>query len=212
VYSLAGNAFHNDGTIMRGLVMDFPDDTVSSNINDQYLFGPSLLINPVCDYKQRTREVYLPKGAGWYDLYKGQYFDGGQKINADASYERTPVFVKAGSILPFGPDLQYTSERPADVITLYVYTGANGSFNLYEDEGINYNYEKGAFLDIPFMYNESTKTLTIGNQKGSFIGMLQQRKFNIVWVSKDNKTGIDTQRSADNTVNYNGRLVTVRKN
>ena len=212
VYSLAGNAYHNDGTMMRGLVMDFPNDSIACNINDEYLFGPSLLINPVCEYKQRTREVYLPKGAGWYDLYKGQYFDGGQKIKADASYERMPVFVKAGSIIPFGPDLQYTSEKPADVITLYVYTGADAFFNLYEDEGTNYNYEKGAFLDIPIKYNESTKTLTIGDQKGSFNGMLQQRKFNIVWVTKDNKTGIDLQNSKGKTVNYNGRSVSIRNN
>ena len=212
VYSLAGNAYHNDGTIMRGLVMDFPRDSIACNINDEYLFGPSLLINPVCEYKQRTREVYLPKGAGWYDLYKGQYFDGGQKIKTDASYERMPVFVKAGSIIAFGPDLQYTSEKPADVITLYVYTGADAFFNLYEDEGTNYNYEKGAFLDIPIKYNESTKTLTIGDQKGSFNGMLQQRKFNIVWVTKDNKTGIDLQNSKGKTVNYNGRSVSIRNN
>ena len=210
IYSLAGNAYHNNGTIMRGLVMDFPNDTVASNLNDEYLFGPSLLINPVYTYKQRTKQVYLPKGAGWYELYKGEYFKGGQPINADAPYERMPVFVKAGSILPFGPELQYTSEKPADTITLYVYTGADGSFQLYEDEGTNYNYEKGAFSTIPITYNEATKTLTIGERKGTFNGMLQNRTFNVIWVTKDKKTGIDTQRSTDQTVNYSGRLVTVR--
>jgi alpha-D-xyloside xylohydrolase len=190
--------------------MDFPNDTVASNLNDEYLFGPSLLINPVYTYKQRTKQVYLPKGAGWYELYKGEYFNGGQPINADAPYERMPVFVKAGSILPFGPELQYTSEKPADTITLYVYTGADGSFQLYEDEGTNYNYEKGAFSTIPITYNEATKTLTIGERKGTFNGMLQNRTFNVIWVTKDKKTGIDTQRSTDQTVNYSGRLVTVR--
>jgi alpha-D-xyloside xylohydrolase len=212
IYSLAGNAYHNNGTIMRGLVMDFPNDDAVSNLNDEYLFGPSLLINPVYNYKQRTREVYLPKGNGWYDLYKGEYFDGGKTINAEASYERMPVYVKAGSIIPFGPDLQYTSEKPADVITLYVYTGADGSFSLYEDEGTNYNYEKGAFATISMSYNEATKTLTIGDRKGSFNGMLQQRKFNIVWITKDNKAGIDTQRNTAQTINYDGRLVTVKRN
>jgi alpha-D-xyloside xylohydrolase len=211
VYSLAGNAYLNNGTIMRGLVMDFSNDSIASNLNDEYLFGSSLLINPVCNYKERTREVYLPQNAGWYDLYKGGYFEGGKKINADASYERMPVFVKAGSIIPFGPDLQYTSEKPADVITLYVYTGANGSFNLYEDEGTNYNYEKGAFSEIPISYNEATKTLTVADRKGSFNGMLQKRKFNIVWITKDNKTGIDTQRSTDQTVDYSGRSITIRR-
>jgi len=211
IYSLAGNSYYNNGTIMRGLVMDFPNDSIAANLNDEYLFGPSLLINPVYTYKQRTREVYLPQNAGWYDLYKGEYFEGGKRINADASYERMPVFVKAGSILPFGPDLQYTSEKPADTITLYVYEGANGSFNLYEDEGINYNYEKGAFSIIPINYNDATKTLTIGDRKGSFNGMLQQRKFNIVWITKDNKIGIDTQPNANQTVNYSGRSVTITK-
>jgi alpha-D-xyloside xylohydrolase len=211
VYSLAGNAYLNNGTIMRGLVMDFPNDSIAANLNDEYLFGPSLLINPVCNYKERTREVYLPQNAGWYDLYKGEYFEGGKKINADASYERMPVFVKAGSIIPFGPDLQYTSEKPADIITLNVYTGANGSFNLYEDEGTNYNYEKGAYSTIPINYNEATKTLTIADRKGSFNGMLQKRKFNIVWITKENKTGIDTQRNTDQTVNYSGRSITIRR-
>jgi alpha-D-xyloside xylohydrolase len=210
IYSLAGNSYHNDGTMMRGLVMDFPADSTASNLNDEYLFGPSLLINPVYTYKQHSKQVYLPKGAGWYDLYKGQYFDGGQNVNADAPYERMPVFVKSGSILPFGPEIQYTSEKKADPITLYVYTGADGSFNLYEDEGTNYNYEKGAFSNIPVSYNEATKTLTIGDRKGSFDGMLQQRKFNIIWITKNNKTGIDTQRSTDQAVNYSGRSVTVR--
>jgi alpha-D-xyloside xylohydrolase len=211
VYSLAGNAYLNNGSIMRGLVMDFPNDSVASNLNDQYLFGSALLINPVCTYKERARKVYLPQGCGWYDLYKGKYFDGGQKINAEAPYERMPVFVKAGSIIPFGPDLQYSSEKPADVITLYVYEGANGSFDLYEDEGNNYNYEKGAYSIIPIIYNNATRTLIIGDRKGSFSGMLQKRRFNIVWVTKDNNTGIDAQRNTIEAIGYSGRSVTIKK-
>lgn len=212
IYSLAGAAYHNDGTIMRGLVMDFAKDTSVTNVNDQYLFGPSLLINPVCNYSQRSREVYLPKGTGWYDLYKGSYTEGGQRITADAPYERMPVFVKAGSILPFGPDLQYTAEKPADSITLYVYTGANGNFTLYEDEGTNYDYEKGAFANISFVYTEATKTLTIGSRKGSFNGMLQSRKFKIVWVSKNKSVGIDTAPPVVNSVDYSGEAITIKKN
>ncbi|MEO8111176.1 MAG: TIM-barrel domain-containing protein, partial [Ginsengibacter sp.] len=129
IYSLAGAAYHDNYTIMRGLAMDFGKDTAVLNIGDQYMFGPSLLINPVYEYKQRNRELYLPKSAGWYDLYSGKFYTSGQKINADAPYERMPVFVKAGSIIPFGPDLQYTSEKPADTITLNIYTGADASFN-----------------------------------------------------------------------------------
>ena len=122
-----------------------------------------------------------------------------------------PVFVKAGAIIPFGPDLQYTSEKPADIITLYVYTGSNGSFNLYEDEGTNYNYEKGAYSIIPINYNESTKALIIGERKGSFNGMLQKKKFNIVWITKENKTGIDAQRNTDQTAEYSGRSITIQR-
>jgi alpha-D-xyloside xylohydrolase len=212
IYSLAGAAYHNDGTIMRGLVMDFSNDTAVVNLADQYLFGPSLLVNPVYNYGQRLREVYLPKGAGWYNFYTGQYHDGGKQITAEAAYERMPLFVKAGSILPFGPDLQYTLEKPADEITLYVYTGADGTFTLYEDEGTNYNYEKGAFATIPMTYNEAAKTLMIGERNGSFNGMLQSRKFYIVWVTKDNKKGIDSQPAAEQTVMYTGKAISVKRN
>jgi alpha-D-xyloside xylohydrolase len=212
IYSLAGNAYHQDGTIMRGLVMDFPKDSAVTRIGDQYLFGPSLLVNPVYQYGTRSREVYLPKGTGWYDLYNGQYWKGGKKITADAPYERMPLFVKAGSIVPFGPELQYTSEKPADEITLYVYTGADGSFTLYEDEGTNYHYEKGRFATIPMMYNEVTKTLTIGERKGSFDGMLQQRKFTILWIDENSKAGIDVPRKEDQSVTYTGKATSIRRN
>lgn len=210
IYSLAGAAYHNDGTMMRGLVMDFAGDTAVTNIADQYLFGPSLLVNPVYTYGQRSKEVYLPKGTGWYNFYNGEYQNGGNRINAEASYERMPLFVKAGSILPLGPEMQYTSEKPADEITLVVYTGSDGSFTLYEDEGTNYNYEKGAFATIPMKYDEATKTINIGARKGSFNGMLKQRKFHIVWVTKENKKGFDVQPVADQTVLYTGSAIDVR--
>jgi len=210
IYSLAGDAYHNSGTMMRGLVMDFPNDTVASNLNDEYLFGPSLLINPVYNYKQRTREVYLPQNAGWYDLYKGDYFEGGKKINAAASYERMPVFVKAGSILSFGPELQYTSEKPAGLMTLYVYTGADGAFTLYEDEGTNYNYENGKFATIPFVWNEQNQTLLVGQRSGSFNGMKEKRIFNIVWVNPSNGGGIQ-KGVADSSIAYEGKPVQIKK-
>jgi alpha-D-xyloside xylohydrolase len=173
------------------------------------MFGPSLLINPVYNYKQRNRELYLPKCAGWYDLYTGKYYAGTQKINADAPYERMPVYVKAGSIIPFGPELQYTSEKPADVITLNVYTGTDASFNLYEDEGTNYNYEKGAFSIIPIKYNEATKTITIGDRKGSFNGMLQKRIFRINIISPNNAKYLDFD-GGDKEVTYEGKKITIK--
>jgi alpha-D-xyloside xylohydrolase len=149
IYSLAGKTYVNDYTIMRGLAMDFGADPAVKNIRDAYMFGPSLLINPVYTYQATSRDVYLPAGQGWYDLYSGKYFDGGKTIIADAPYERMPVFVKAGSIIPTGADIQYTSEKPADVITLFVYTGRDASFSLYEDEGTNYNYEQGKVFHHP---------------------------------------------------------------
>jgi alpha-D-xyloside xylohydrolase len=210
IYSLAGAAYQDDYTIMRGLAMDFSLDTAVLNIGDQYMFGPSLLINPVDAYKQRSRELYLPECAGWYDFYSGKWYEGGQTIIADAPYERMPVFVKAGSIIPFGPSLQYTSDKPADTITLNVYTGADASFNLYEDEGTNYNYEKGKYTNILFGYNEQTGMLTIGKRKGEFDGMLKTRVFKITWIDKNKNIGFEMERKPDAVVKYNGEKILIK--
>lgn len=210
IYSLAGRCYHDNYTMMRGLVMDFPSDEKVNNIADQYLFGPSLLINPVYNYKQRSRELYLPKGQGWYDLYSGKYFEGGRSIEADASYERMPLFVKEGSILPLGPALQYTAEKPADTITLFVYTGKDASFSIYEDEETNYNYEKGAYASIPLSYSEASKTLTIGQREGSFPGMLQKRTFRVIWVSKEKGKACNAELAADTQVVYKGKSLNIK--
>ena len=210
IYTLAADTYHHDYTIMRGLVMDFSKDTAVKNIGDQYMFGPSLLINPVFDFKERNKNLYLPKGQGWYDLYTGKYFKGGQSINADAPYEKMPVFVKEGSIIPFGPDLQYTDEKLADTITLYVYTGKDASFSLYEDENINYNYEKGAFANIPISYNETTKKLTIGQREGSFDGMLTSKIFKVIWVTPQSPKieGMNTSNATQ--IFYKGQPLTIK--
>lgn len=208
-YSLAGHAYHKDYTMMRGLVMDFPEDIQTRNIGDQFLFGPSLLINPVYTYHATGRQVYLPAGRGWYDLYNGKYYEGGVKINANAPYERMPVFVKEGSIIPTGPELQYSDEKPADPITLYVYTGKDAGFILYEDENLNYNYEKGAFAEIPFTYEEASRTLTIGERKGSFEGMLKKRIFYIKTISKDKPAAMNFEQAGTKTIKYTGNKVSV---
>ncbi len=210
IYSLAGWTYHKDYTIMRGLAMDFPHDSIADNLDDEYMFGPSLLINPVYTYKAVTRNVYLPKGNGWYDLYSGKFHNGGETIVAPAPYERIPVYVKEGSIIATGPALQYTSEKPADIITLFVYTGRDASFDLYEDGDTTYDYENGAFSIIPIQYNESTKTLTIGNRSGSFQGMLQKRKFNIVWINKDKPVAFDFSLKPDATIRYNGNAISIK--
>ena len=204
IYSLAGKSYHQDYTIMRGLMMDFPADLKAANLNDAYLFGPSLLISPVLGYKDRNRKVYLPEGQGWYDLYTGKYFKGGRELNAAAPYEKIPVFVKEGSIIPAGPEMQFTSEKPADPLTLFVYTGRDASFRLYEDEGTNYNYEKGAFSTIEFSYREDTHTLVCGKRLGSYNGMLNDRVFHIVFITPKSAKGIDFKRKADKTLRYSG--------
>lgn len=209
-YSLAGSAYHNDYTIMRGLPMDFGKDTTIRSIGDQYMFGPSLLINPVYQYQQRTRDVYLPKGQGWYDLYSGKRYEGGQRVRADAPYELMPVFVKEGSIIPFGPQLQYTDEKPADTLTLYVYTGRNAVFNLYEDQGTTYDYEKGQYTIIPFMYNESTRSLTIGDRKGAYPQMIGRRTIRVVWLSARTPRKLDDMAKVDREITYEGKKVVVK--
>ncbi|MBL3655603.1 TIM-barrel domain-containing protein [Fulvivirga sediminis] len=210
IYSLAGKVHFDDYTIMRALVMDFNDDKEVYDIANQFMFGPSLLINPVTEYKATSRELYLPKSNGWYDLYSGKFYEGGQTMEADAPYERMPIFVKAGAILPFGPEIEYTTEKPADPITLYVYKGANGSFELYEDENINYNYEQGRFSKISFSYENATNTLTIGTRNGSFDGMLQERTFHIIAIDKSNAKELNFDQQPQQTIQYTGAEVKVK--
>jgi alpha-D-xyloside xylohydrolase len=210
IYSLVGKTYQKDYTLMRGLIMDFGKDEKVKSINDQYMFGPSLLINPVYQYQAKSRKVYLPAGNGWYDLYSGKYQNGGQEITADAPYERIPVFVKEGSIIPVGPEIQYVGEKPATPITLYVYAGKDASFDLYEDEGTNYNYEKGAFSTISINYNESSKTITIGDRKGTFSGMVVNRSFNVVVISKNQPKALNFEAAANQTVNYTGKTISLK--
>jgi alpha-D-xyloside xylohydrolase len=204
LYTLSGMVWQNDYTILRGLMMDFGGDTAVKSLGDEYMLGPSLLAAPVTTYHARSREVYLPAGQGWYDLYSGKYTPGGQTVTAGAPYERMPVYVKEGSILPLGPDLQYTGQRPADTITLMVYAGRDSRFTLYEDEGVNYNYEKGAYSNIPFKYDEASGVLSIGQRSGSFDHMLQKRIFRIVRISKDKPQALDLAPAADRVVRYDG--------
>jgi alpha-D-xyloside xylohydrolase len=210
IYSLSGMVTQKDYTIMRALVMDFGRDKKVFDIGDEFMFGPALLVNPVTEYKARTRKVYLPAGTGWYDLKSGRHFEGKQIVQADAPYTDIPVFVKEGSILPCGPDIQYTSQKSADPIRLFVYTGADGSFSLYEDEDVNYNYEKGEFATIPLVYNEKDRLLTIGKRTGEFPGMLGKRTFEIVWINKHKPVGLDFLTRPDATVVYEGAQLSVK--
>jgi alpha-D-xyloside xylohydrolase len=204
IYSLTGMVTQHDYTIMRGLIMDFGNDKNVLNINDQFMFGPAFMVNPVTEYKSRARAVYLPSGSDWYEFKTGKYIAGGQTIQADAPYTEIPLYIKAGSIIPCGPEIQYTTEKPADPIRIFVYTGSNGSFTIYEDENTNYNYEKGKFTTIALSYNEKNKVLTIGKRQGSFTGMLERRTFEIVFISNQKSSGLDFHSKPDAQIIYNG--------
>ncbi len=212
IYSIANDAQFENYTIMRPLIMDFQNDAKVYDIPDQYMFGPAFMVCPVTDYKARERKVYLPECEGWYDFWTGKYYDGGQEIMADAPYEKMPLFVKAGSIIPFGPEIQYTSEKPASPITLWVYDGSNGHFTIYEDDGLTYNYnELAEFLKIPIDYNDENNSLDIHEQAGEYPGCLEKRKFQVIWVDQDNPVGYDPKVKASQETIYEGQTVTISK-
>ena len=211
LYSMAGMVHFKDYTMMRGLVMDFNGDDNLYDIKDQWMFGPALMACPVGEYKKYSRNVYLPKQKGWYDFYTGKHYAGGQTIVADAPFDKIPVFVPEGSILPVGPEMEWSDQKKAELIDLYVYAGKDGSYTLYEDEGTNYNYEKGKYAMIDFKYNDAQKTVTIAARKGAFDGMLQKRRFNIVLVSDNNQQGISLAKAPKGKmVKYAGKAVTVK--
>jgi alpha-D-xyloside xylohydrolase len=210
IYSLGGAVTHRSATIMRPLIMDFPWDPNVREIGDQFMFGPALLVNPVTDYQARSRSVYLPRLQGWFDFWTGAALRAGQRMEASAPYDSLPLFVAAGSIIPTGPELQYTGEKPADPITLLVYAGADGAFSLYEDDGLTYGYERGQATRIPLRWDDKTKTLTIEKREGSFPGMLAERTFNVVLIAPEKPVGFSFDLQPDQTVRYTGKAVKVR--
>jgi len=211
IYTLAGDAYHLDSTLMRGLIMDFPEDPEVRDIHDQYMFGPALLVSPVTEYKARSREVYLPAGTDWYDFYTGQKFTGGQHLSADAPLTRMPLFVKSGSILPTGANIQYVYDEPDAPYTLNVYTGANASFDIYEDDGKTYAYEQGEFSRIPVDYDQTTGTLTLGERRGEFDGMIRQREIRVRWIDGKREDAADFDTGIAQTVTYHGGQLVLRR-
>ena len=211
LYSMAGMVHLKDYTMMRGLVMDFNGDEKVLDIKDQWMFGSALMACPVGEYQKYSREVYLPKQKGWYDFYTGAYHTGGQTIVADAPYDKILVFIPEGAILPIGPEMQWCDEKKPELIDLYVYAGKDGSYTLYEDEGTNYNYEKGKYAVIDFKYDDARKQVTIGARKGSFDGMLQKRRFNIILVDQKKQQGVNLAKSPKGkVVKYAGQAMTVK--
>jgi alpha-D-xyloside xylohydrolase len=208
IYSLAWKTTSEAYTPMRPLVMDFRTDARAIDIGDQFMFGPAFLVNPVTEPAASSRRLYLPE-AKWYDFWSGETFAGPKTIDAPAPIERMPLYVRAGSILPLGPEMEWSTQKPEDPIELRVYRGADGQFTLYEDENDNYNYEKGKYATIPFSWNDATHTLTIGERNGEFPGMLQERTFRIVFAGEHHGAGIGAEENADKLVHYAGQKITV---
>ena len=229
IYSTSWDVTANQSTMMRALVMDFANDQNALDINNQYMFGKSLLVCPVTkpmysklsvngkdtarveDFSViRNEAVYLPKGTDWFDFWTGEKYPGGQTLTKETPIDITPLYVRAGSIVPIGPEVQYAAEKKWDNLEIRVYAGAGGEFTLYEDENDNYDYEKGIYSTITFTWDDVKKVLTINESKGSFPGMLNERKFNIVWVSKNKCVGMGPVAVYDSVVAYSGKKVVVK--
>lgn len=219
-YSHAWQVSHHDDSFMRALFMDFKNDKQTWDNKREFMYGRNLLVCPVLDplyteekierirgkeyptvdwTAEKRYDVYLPQGTKWYDYYTNQCYDGGQELSTLAPLAYAPLYVKAGSIIPLGPDVQYTNEKPWDNLDIIVYPGANGEFTLYEDEGDNYNYEKGLYSTITFKWNDKSGVLTIDKRQGSFPGMLTQRTFNVKIAGTSGKA-----------ISYNGKRTTVK--
>ncbi|MGA2908203.1 MAG: TIM-barrel domain-containing protein [Terracidiphilus sp.] len=205
IYSLAWKVTHDDYTMMRPLVMDWRTDHSVWDIGDEYMFGPAFLVSPVWKEGAQTREVYLPQAPAWYDFWTGERVAGGQELEVNAPLAKLPLFMRAGSIVPLAPELEYAKQEPSDPIEVRIYRGADGSFDLYEDEGDSYRYEQGAYAVIPLHWNEEAGTLTFGERIGTFAGMTTDRKFRIILVGPGHGVGEAVSSDADAVVEYTGK-------
>ena len=229
LYSTAWDVTSNSGSFLRALFMDFNEDQKVHDISNQYMFGKSFLVTPVTDpmyvsaeekdkwknpvenfSKIKTQAVYLPQGADWFDFWTGEKLNGGQTINKEVPIDIIPLYIKAGSIIPWGPKVQYATEKKWDNLEIRIYTGADGEFVLYEDENDNYNYEKGIYSTIKFKWNDQNRTLSIENRNGEFPGMLKNRKFQIVLVDQLKGIGVENSLKIDKVVNYKGKEVSIK--
>lgn len=221
IYATSWDVTANQSSMMRALVMDFASDKNAWNINDEYMFGKSILVCPVTEgmYSSnmqenfstiKSRELYLPDGTDWFDFWTGETIKGGQMVSKEAPIEILPLYIKAGSIIPIGPKVQYAEEKKWDNLQIRIYEGADGGFTLYEDENDNYNYEKGIYSTINFSWDDANKTLTINERNGEFPGMLKERKFNIVKVSKGKGSGDEPVEKFDKEVTYTGKEISIK--
>ncbi len=224
IYSTSYQVTQHAGSMMRALMMDFPHDTRVYDMDSEYLFGTSILVNPVTEpmyigrngdktllnfNEVKRQNVYLPKGYDWVDFWTGKTIKGGQDIVREVPIDIMPLYIKAGTILPMGPFVQYAEEKDWNNLEIRIYKGADGEFVLYEDENDNYNYEKGKFSTICFRWNDNKQELQIDKRKGTFPGMLKERKFRFIIVDEANGIGIN-ESSKYTEVNYAGKEMTIR--
>lgn len=209
IYSLAWRVTNEDYTIQRPLVMDWRTDLRVRDIGDQFMFGPALLVNPVLQSDATRRSLYLPDAPVWYDFWTGESRGGNREIDADAPLDRIPLYVRAGSILPLGPEIEYADQKPSGPIELRIYPGADGEFNLYEDSGDSYDYEHGAHSIIPVRWSESSRTLTIGDREGNYPGMPASIEMKIVFVTAGHGSGLESTVNPDKLVDYAGEATSV---
>jgi len=221
IYSLAGQVTHQDYTMLRVLPFDFRHDPDTYDVDDEYMFGPAFLVCPVTkpmyfaanstplEKVEKTRSVYLPSGSDWYDFWTGKRYAGGQTISADAPLETMPLYVRSGSIVPIGPEIQFTGDQPDAPIELRVYPGQDGDFTLYEDEGDNYNYEQGSFATIHMAWNDSTQQLTLDHRQGSYPGMQVSKKFRVVIANEKPFSPLVVEATQAREVLYDGRSIVV---
>lgn len=228
LYSTGWQVTDNAGSFLRALFMDFNEDQKVHNISNQYMFGKAFLVTPVTrnmyvfsdkeqwkdpyeDFsKTGTQDVYLPKGTKWFDFWTGEALNGGQLVTKEVPIDIIPLYVRAGSIVPLGPKVQYSTEKKWNNLEIRIYPGADGEFVLYEDENDNYNYEKGVYSTIKFTWDDANRTLNIADREGTFPGMLKSRKFNIVVVDKENGTGSAQSTKFTKSVSYGGKKKSVK--
>jgi alpha-D-xyloside xylohydrolase len=210
IYSLAWKVTSEDYTIQRPLVMDWRTDPATWNLGDQFMFGPALLVSPVLKANAVKRSLYLPSAALWYDFWSGRSLRGGQQIDVDAPLDKMPLFVRAGSILPLGAEIEYAGQDPGSPLEIRIYRGADGKFDLYEDSGDSYDYEKGQHSIIPLLWNDRTGTVTLGAREGSFPGMIEHRNFRIVLVDGEHGAGAEPTKTANAEVAYDGKEIELK--
>ena len=208
IYSTAWMVTHDNYNLMRALPLDYRTDPAVRDIADEFMLGPSLLVNPVTKPHVNSRKVYLPPEPGWVDFWTGESRSGRETITAAAPLDQIPLYVKSGSIIPMGPEKQYEMETQGP-IELRVYAGRDADFALYDDEGTNYNYEKGAYSIIPIHWSEASRTLTIGPRRGQFPGMPKSQTFRIVWVRPGHGNGAGDEEHPDANIHFGGKAMQV---